>query len=212
MTRARLEGTLWAWMLRLQAATWRLREEGTDELSRAFAEGRELLLAMWHGEYVPLFVLLRRYEGVVFTSRSRRGAVITEICRNFGYRSVELPDHGREASLELMRRALVGAQAGGIVVDGPLGPARVVKRGVVVLAAEQGRAIFPCSVASSRKRVVEGRWDHMELPRLFSRVALVVGAPLSVPPDLGGASEEAWLARVKQAMDAVDARAEELLV
>lgn len=209
--RARLLGILWAWLLRLQAATWRVRREGTEELDRAFAEGRGLLIGMWHGKYVPLFVLLRRYEGVAFTSRSRRGRVIAEICRNFGYRSVELPDRGREASLELMRRALPGEPAGGIVVDGPLGPPRVVKRGIVVLAAEQGRLVFPASVAADRKRVVEGRWDRMLFPRLFSRVALVVGPPIEIPPDLAGEGEELWIARVKTAMDTVDSRAEALV-
>jgi hypothetical protein len=65
------------------------------------------------------------------------------------------------------------------------------------------------SVAASRKKVFGERWDRREIPKLFSRVALVFGDPLEVPTDLEPSEEDRWRERVRQALEAVDARAEQ---
>jgi len=207
--RARLLGALWSWLLRLQAATWEVRTEGVGAFDRALSGGRRLLAAFWHGKYVALFPLMRGRGVLIFASTSHRGDVVAEICGRFGYRCAQIPDHGREHSLDLMREALADETAGAVVVDGPLGPHRVVKRGVVVIASEQRRVVFPVSVAASRKKVFGERWDRREIPKLFSRVALVFGDPLEVPADLEPPEEDRWRERVRQALEAVDARAEQ---
>jgi hypothetical protein len=207
--RARRVAALWVWGLRLQRLTWRLRVLGLERFDADIAARRRLIVAFWHGRYPPLFVLLAGRDAAVFTSRSRRGEVIAEICRRFGYRPVLLADRGGDESLERMREVLAEVPVVGIAVDGPLGPYHSVKRGPVQLAADLGALLYPVSLASSRKRVLAERWDRMELPRPFSRVALVVGEPLRVPagvPDL-----TAWQQALGDALAAADRRAEALL-
>lgn len=202
---------LWSWFLKLQAATWRVRDEGLDELDTKIAAGRPLLAAFWHGKYPALFPLLRGRDAMAFSSASRRGEIIAEICRRFGYRAMTIPGRGRERSLELMREALTGVSLGAIAVDGPLGPRHRVKRGVIVLASEQKRAIVPITVAASRKKVAEKRWDRMEFPRPFSRVALVVAELLEIPGGLGPEEVNRWRERLRDLLADADDRAEELL-
>ena len=201
----------WSWFLRFQAATWRVRSEGLEELDAALAAGRPLLAGFWHGKYPALFPLLRGRDAVIFSSTSRRGTIIAEICRRFGYRGIPIPDRGKERSLGIMRKALEGAVLGALAVDGPLGPRHRVKRGAVVLASEQDRAIVPITVAASRKKVAEKRWDKMEFPRPFSRVALVVGEFLQIPGILSAEEEGRWRRKVQDALFGVDARAEEIV-
>jgi lysophospholipid acyltransferase (LPLAT)-like uncharacterized protein len=110
-----------------------------------------------------------------------------------------------------MRQALSAHQAGGIAVDGPLGPDHVVKRGAIQLASELDFALLPVSVASSRHCVLWRRWDHMEIPRLFTRVCLVVGEVLTVPPGLTRDEVEPWAYRLHDALEAVERRAQEKL-
>lgn len=209
---AKVLGALWACLLRVQCATWRVRVEGLEAFDADLARRRGVIAAFWHGTYIPLFVLLRNRDAVVFTSLSRRGAVISEICRRFGYRTVQLHDHGGDASLERMHEALSQAGAGpcaGVAVDGPLGPRHQVKRGAVQLASALGWRIYPISVASGRKRVFTDRWDRRELPKAFSRVAMVVGDPLEPPRSL--AEPESWQARLADELAAGDRRAAELV-
>lgn len=206
--RPRALGTIWATLLRIQCATWRLHIEGLEAFDADLERRRGVIAAFWHGTYIPLFALLRDRDAVVFTSLSRRGAVISEICRRFGYQTVELPDHGGDASIETMREALSrpdGFRAAGLAVDGPLGPHHEVKRGAIQLASALGWRIYPMSIASSRKRVFPERWDRREVPKAFSRVAMVVGEPLEPPKFL--ADSKAWQTRLAEALVAGDRRA-----
>jgi len=207
--RARIWGGIWSWMLRLQQATWRTEIEGLERLDDRLARGERTLVTFWHGQYIPLFALLRGRRACVFTSQSLRGEVIAEICRRFGYDCIQLPNHARDRALALMRQALTVHRAGGIAVDGPLGPDHVVKRGAIQLASELDFALLPVAVASCRHRVLWQRWDQMEIPRLFTRVCLVVGEVLTVPPGLTRDEIAAWACRLHDALEAVERRAQE---
>ncbi len=208
--RARLLGWLWASLLRIQCTTWRKRFEGLDELDRILKEGRKVLFSFWHGKYVPLFALLRGRPACVFTSQSRRGEVLEEICRRFGYDCVQIPVHGSGQALELMLRALASHQNGAIAVDGPLGPYHRVKRGAIKLASELGYVVVPASVSARRKRVMKHRWDRLEVPGLFTRVGFAIGRPMEIPPNLSVEEMKSWVKRLHDALESLDRRAEEL--
>lgn len=207
--RARVLGHTWAWLLRLEAATWRIEAEGLDRFKRMFARGERFLLTFWHGKYLPLFVIFRDYRVCIFSSESLRGDVLAQVCQRFGYECVQIPDHGRDRSLDLMREALPDYLAGAIAVDGPFGPYHVVHRGAIQLASELGFVLLPASVASRRNRVRTRRWDRMEFPRVFTRVYLVIGKPIEVPPGLTPEEVASWASRLHDAIEAVDRRAEQ---
>lgn len=208
--RARVLGWLWAWLLRIQCATWRKRFEGLDELDQILKEGRRVLFSFWHGKYVPLFALLRGRPACVFTSESRRGEVLEEICRRFGYDCVQIPVHGSGQALEMMLRALARHQSGAIAVDGPLGPYHRVKRGTIKLASELGYVVVPASVSARRKRVMKHRWDRLEVPGLFTQVGFAIGTPLEIPPEPSLEDIKSWVKRLHDALVSLDNRAEEL--
>jgi len=59
--------------------------------------------------------------------------------------------------------------------------------------------------------VLTGRWDRMEVPRLFSRIGLVCGEELRVPADADGAELELWRRRLHDALEEAGERAEILI-
>jgi lysophospholipid acyltransferase (LPLAT)-like uncharacterized protein len=67
-----------------------------------------------------------------------------------------------------------------ITPDGPRGPVHEFKQGAVVLAQLTGKPILPIAVSASRTLRFT-TWDRFELPLPFSRVAISIGAPVSVP-------------------------------
>ena len=206
--RSRFLGWLWAAALRLQALTWRKQLVGLERFAALRSAGNRVIVLFWHGKYIPLFALVRVPGACIFTSRSFRGDVISEVSRRFDLSAVEIPDHGGEASLELMRAAVAESQVAVIAVDGPLGPYHSVKRGAIELASELGSMLLPLAVASRRKRIATSRWDRREVPRLFTTVRVEVGEPISVPRGLDESSIDAWSERVRVALEALDARAE----
>ncbi len=202
--RTKAQGVLWSGLLRLQCATWRTSLIGLQQLDDRMALNLPTLGVFWHGNYVPLFALLRGRGAVVFSSRSRRGDVIAEICRRFGHRCVQIADHDGDHALDIMRRSLAQERLGAIAVDGPLGPYHAVKRGAIQLASELGFALLPISVAARRPRVVEARWDRMEIPRLFDSVVLGVAEPLAIPPHLTTREISHWSARIQSHLESLD--------
>ncbi len=56
---------------------------------------------------------------------------------------------------------------------------RVAGAGIIRLARDSGRAIYPVALASSRRKVLDN-WDRTTINLPFSRIAGVVGDPIRV--------------------------------
>ena len=64
--------------------------------------------------------------------------------------------------------------------DGPHGPSFVFKAGALLLAQLSGKPIVPIAYAADRA-VLFRSWDRFVLPVPFSRIAVAVGEPMTVP-------------------------------
>src|SRR5581483_10416555 len=74
---------------------------------------------------------------------------------------------------------------------------RVAGMGIVKLARDSGRAIYPVAVTSSR-RIVLDNWDRTTINLPFSRLAGVAGNPIHVPDT----TDEAELEKARLALQA----------
>jgi len=87
----------------------------------------------------------------------------------------------------------------GITPDGPRGPRRVLKPGVVMIASQSGLAIVPAGIGFvSAWRF--GSWDRFALPCPGSMMVGVVGEPIFVPRDLDRGSLQQWVRFVEGRM------------
>lgn len=209
--RDRAVGWTWTQSLRVICASWRKQVIGREVIEQLDSQRQPHIVTFWHRKCVALMPFLRGRGSCVVTSASRHGNVIANICHRFGSIYVQIPDHGRDHSLNLMTHALSHSYESSIAVDGPRGPYHVVKRGAVQLASQLGYSIVPVSVASRRKRVLVHRWDRLELPKMFTRVCIVVGDPLTVPSRLGPEDVQSWSGRLKDVLEAADDLAERLV-
>jgi lysophospholipid acyltransferase (LPLAT)-like uncharacterized protein len=75
------------------------------------------------------------------------------------------------------------------IVDGPRGPARKVKPGVVFLASRAGARIVP-TFGAARRRWEAGSWDRFQVPLPFTRVLIRLDPPIEVPRDLSDGQAE----------------------
>ncbi|RMG39495.1 MAG: DUF374 domain-containing protein [Candidatus Dadabacteria bacterium] len=154
---------------------------------------RPFIVVFWHARQLMLpYVYLEfkqkiRKEGVVaLISRHRDGRYIAEAVKRFGIESIagSSTRGGKEALNELVKQVKNGKVAA-VTPDGPRGPARKVKPGVVVLAARTKAPVYP--IAYSAKNLWRfNSWDKMILPKPFSKAVLAIGEPITVknlPPD-----------------------------
>ena len=76
--------------------------------------------------------------------------------------------------------------------DGPRGPRRKMKEGIVYISSRSGRPIVPTALVCDRYWAVAGHWSDMVIPKPFSKVILIAGTPIVVPSDLLRENMSLW--------------------
>jgi hypothetical protein len=89
-----------------------------------------------------------------------------------------------------------------VLPDGPHGPARQAKPGVVAVAATCGTPIVPVAF-SARWAIANPNWDRTSIPLPFSRVVCKFGDPLAVPRRLDADGVEKALQELERRLDAL---------
>jgi lysophospholipid acyltransferase (LPLAT)-like uncharacterized protein len=195
--------------LAISVYRWTLRISivGEEHRQAIRAQGKKPLHAIWHQRMVG-GILAHRGEGyVTMASKSPDGEIIATFLALWGFKAARGSSSkgGDLAVLEFLE-ALRGAPGGALTPDGPRGPARRCKRGILTLAAQGDTLILPSSSSSSRPRFLNS-WDRFLLPLPFSRCVVVFAPALARAPD---ESEEAFLGRAAAAIDAVTSEADRL--
>lgn len=201
-------------LIALLSRTYGWRVEGAEHYEAASSSDRQPILALWHGRILPGLHYFRNRGVVVITSRNFDGAWITHILHKFGFGTARgSTSRGGARALAQLRRDLGAGKPVAFTVDGPRGPARVVKEGVVFLAGLTKHPILPYHIESDRHWTL-GSWDRTQIPKPFSTVALVIGEPIAVSgtdhDTLAAKSAEVHAALEvleKRALDMVRARA-----
>jgi lysophospholipid acyltransferase (LPLAT)-like uncharacterized protein len=160
--------------------TVRWKVEGAHHYDEIVASGRAPIIAFWHGRILAATWFFRKRGVVALTSANFDGQWIARIIEHFGNRTVagSTSRRGMRALLELKREVQRGHPAG-FALDGPRGPARVAQPGAVWLAGATGSPVLPFHAEASRCWTVSS-WDRTQVPKPFSTVAVVIGAPVEV--------------------------------
>jgi lysophospholipid acyltransferase (LPLAT)-like uncharacterized protein len=96
-------------------------------------------------------------------------------------------------------------------VDGPRGPPRVVKEGVVFAASRMRLPVVPVGVAVERAWRL-GSWDGHFVGKPFTRVRVAFGAEIRIPADAGRDELTGrWLEEVSAGMQRAESRAQAAL-
>jgi lysophospholipid acyltransferase (LPLAT)-like uncharacterized protein len=198
-------GWLVAAVLRVLGATWRIRVAGADPLPG----GGPVIGALWHR---GLFCAAHRFRdlgAVIPVSRSRDGDRIVAVLRRLGFGPSPRGSSSSGAA-SVLAGLIRAAQAGhhlGILCDGPRGPMRRAKVGVLAAARATGLAIHPLGIAA-RPALEFGSWDRALLPLPFARVAILWGAPLAVPREASREELEALRSELERTLDRLQDEAE----
>jgi lysophospholipid acyltransferase (LPLAT)-like uncharacterized protein len=178
-----LFGWVTAWALRSLGATWRVEWLGTDpRLEPSEGSSGVHLAALFHESMVPGAWLFRDRGYGVAVSRSRDGDLIRATLLGLGYAEPARGSSSRGGST-VVRKILRQMDQGisvAVLVDGPRGPARAAKTGIISIARLSGKTIQPIAI-SARPALRLRSWDETLIPLPFARVVCAFGEPLRVP-------------------------------
>jgi len=170
----------WLWVVpvalffRLWLATLRVRE--SEQIHRLENDvGGNAVLVLWHDRLFFAPIISQRFLKLpvcALISASKDGGWLAAFYRLMGIRSVRGSSHrrGAEALVALARAMRAGAHAG-VTPDGPKGPRREFKPGVIALARISRRPVVLLGINYRRAWRLRS-WDRFALPVPFSQVDL----------------------------------------
>jgi lysophospholipid acyltransferase (LPLAT)-like uncharacterized protein len=65
-----------------------------------------------------------------------------------------------------------------LAVDGPRGPRNRVRKGIAVLSRKSDAAVLNVVLVPSRRWILQGTWDRLQIPKPFCRIDAYFAEPL----------------------------------
>lgn len=176
-------------VVRALAASWRIRLVH-EERWRALRDQRQpVVFLLWHEALLPLLWQHRGQGVVIVVSEARDGQYLSDLARSLGYRAVQgSSTRGGIRALLGAVRELKSGHSIAFTPDGPRGPRRQLKPGVIAAAQRGGGVIIPLHAEADRAWRLHS-WDRLMIPQPLARVLITYGEPFRVQPGESGFAE-----------------------
>lgn len=160
--------------------TLKFEIEGWENFEAIEKAGKIPIYTFWHNRIFAGTYFFRERGIVVITSQSFDGEYIARFIQRFGYGAIRGSSTrgGVKALVEMIRLMREGLPMA-FTVDGPKGPRYVAKPGACLLAKKTGNPLMPFSVECKKFWTIKS-WDKLQIPKPFSRVRVIIAAPIYV--------------------------------
>ena len=187
-------------VLRGLGATWRVRRQGVAPADW------HIIGAFLHGDLLMMAHVFKGFGAAVMISQHGDGELIARVTQRTGNQAVRGSSTrgGARAFHEMVRQW--GDRPWGITPDGPRGPRGSVHEGVIQMAADAQRPIYPVGFACSRgKRLAS--WDRFTIPASFARIVVHLGEPMRLPSSVERGQRKALARELEARLTAAEVAA-----
>ena len=195
--------------MRLLSCSLRVQHRGREHPEACWAQGERIIVTFWHGQLLMMPFACPGREWTILISQLRDGEYIARMAALLGFRVVR--GSATRGGARAFRELIAGLRADRNVVitpDGPKGPRRQAKSGVVELARLSRMPIVPLAFAAARARVLRRSWDQFVIPSPGSPAAYVWGEPIRVPAGTDREGLAKYRQVIAERLDALTAEAE----
>ena len=145
-----------------------IETKGQESIDALYQTGKRVIIAFWHERQLMMPLTYRGTQAHILISQHQDGEIIARIVERFGFKAIR-GSSTRGGAIALRELIRIGRSGADLVVtpDGPKGPRRVVKLGVVQLAKATGLPIVPLAFGCSKKnssRAGIGSWSRIHGP------------------------------------------------
>lgn len=190
-------------VIRLYTNTYRMTVENEREWVDHLEAGGLVLLCAWHQQFfsaIHHFQSYAPYRPSLMISKSKDGDIIARVAEKSGWHAVRgSSSRGGGSALKEMVERLRRSRLAGHVVDGPRGPAGIVKPGAISLARSTGAVIVPVFTSADRAWYFNS-WDRFMIPKPFARVTLRFGRMMDLALTGGSGDFEGHRAALESVM------------
>jgi len=138
-------------------------------------------MLMWHEELFPVLKSASHQNWVGIISPSRDGDYLSKLISRWGFRVIRGSDSTHSKAVKVLREtiAIAGKSKMCIGIDGPRGPRRQVKIGMLLAAQKTGVPVYLVRAQSKGFRFKKS-WDKCLIPYPFARITITVSEPIHI--------------------------------
>ena len=140
---------------------------------------RSVILSVWHGQLLSIVHDLRNEPVKAVAGTHKDAEIISQIATKWGWHMMRgsSKEKGDVAYKEMVRILKKSGKLVFITPDGPTGPARIPKPGIIRAAQATNSVIIPTSVHSTRRWGLTN-WDTFYLEKPFGKIFIEYGEPI----------------------------------
>jgi len=167
-------------LIRAWMSTWRMEVVRGRDWADSMSPGKPTVFLFWHEDLLPLGWHHRNRKIFTVISDSKDGEYVSDLAKTLGYRV--LRGSSSKGAIRVLLAAVRELREGCSVAftpDGPRGPRRSIKPGVLAAAQRANVPIVPVRAAVDRAWRLNS-WDKFVIPKPFARVRIFYGQPFTV--------------------------------
>jgi len=142
-------------------------------------------------------------------SQSADGALLLLGFRALGIKAIrgsnrsQSHDKGGRSALKQLIAHVDHGKPAILAVDGPRGPRNRVRKGIAVLSRETGAAVLNIVAVPTRRWILRGTWDRLQIPQPFCRIDGYFAEPIWPSST---ETVEQYRLRIEASLNALEAR------
>ena len=190
------------WIVLLLYNTNKWNIEGENNYQDLLRNNNSVIISIWHGRVLNFVKQLANNQFYALAGTHNDAEIISRICLDTGWKVIRgsSSDKGKEAFEDIVEALKIPGSLVAMTPDGPKGPAKIPKAGVIKAAQNTGGAIIPAA-SHCTKHWGFKNWDTFYIPKPFGRIEVIYGEPVYFKHDQ---SFDECLYILKEAMDKLE--------
>ena len=138
-------------------------------------------MLIWHEELLPVTKVGSNQDWLSIISASKDGDYLERLVTKWGYRTIRGSASKHDKATSMLRETIKLAKKNKIAigVDGPRGPRRQIKIGMLLAAQKAGVPLFLARIRAKGFRL-EKSWDKSLIPYPFAKIDVLTSGPFFV--------------------------------
>jgi lysophospholipid acyltransferase (LPLAT)-like uncharacterized protein len=162
----------------------RITYVNNEVINKLENEGKNYILAFWHGTMILPWFLHRKKNFAALISKSKDGELLAKILNKWKYRVVRGSSHkGGSVALGVLIDLAKNKDSILITPDGPTGPPHKMKPGAVIMAKKTSLPLVLVGIGFNKKIQLKS-WDSFEVPMFFSHAKVIYSDPIFIEANL----------------------------
>ena len=172
-------------ILKLLYSTNKYHLTGKKNIQKVRSLGSSIIISTWHSNLLSVFYNLRNLDVHALAGTHNDAELISQVALKWGWKMIRgsSKEDGSKAYKEILKTLSKPSNILFITPDGPTGPAKQPKPGIIRAAQATQAAIIPTSVISTRHWGFTN-WDTFYLEKPFGKIFINYSDPIFIDKNI----------------------------